>query len=385
MDFFERNVYGPDHEQFRTAFRAWLDREIVPHHEEWERDGIVPRDIWLQAGKHGFLGYNVPEEFGGGGVDDFHFGAVMQEEVSDSGCIGSANGFTLHNDIVLPYYLSLANDEQKARWLHGMVRGELVGALAITEPNTGSDVAGVRTSAVRHGDTWVLNGAKTFITNGINSDLVITTVRTDPDAGHRGFTLMILERGMKGFERGRNLDKLGMHAQDTAELFFNDARVPVANRIGEEGDGFLLLVKNLPQERLSIAMSAVAHARTMLEWTKEYCNERTAFGQKIGSFQNSRFKLAEMETEVTIAEVFVDEGIKRLNEGTLTAEDASMAKWWVTELQKRVADTCVQLHGGYGYMNEYPIARAYKDARITSIYGGTTEIMKEIIGRSLGF
>jgi len=231
----------------------------------------------------------------------------------------------------------------------------------------------------------VINGSKTFITNGINADLVLLACKTDPTQKHKGMSIVVVERGTEGFERGRNLDKVGLHAQDTAELFFTDARVPVANRIGEEGEGFLLLVKNLPQERLSIAMSAVAHARTMLEWTKEYCNERTAFGQKIGSFQNSRFKLAEMETEVSIAEVFVDEGIKRLNEGTLTAEDASMAKWWVTELQKRIADTCVQLHGGYGYMNEYPIARAYKDARITSIYGGTTEIMKEIIGRSLGF
>lgn len=383
MEFFERTVYSPEHEQFRSAFRSWLDKEVAPNHDQWERDGITPRDIWLQAGRHGFLGYNVPEEFGGGGVDDFHFGAVMQEEVSDSGCIGSANGFTLHNDIVLPYYLSLANDEQKNRWLPGMVRGELIGALAITEPNTGSDVAGVRTSAVRHGDTWVLNGAKTFITNGINSDLIITTVRTDPDAGHRGFTLMILERGMKGFERGRNLDKLGMHAQDTAELFFSDVEVPAANVLGEPGMGFTYLMRNLAQERLSIAVGAVAVAASALRMTIEYTNNRKAFGQSVSSFQNSKFVLAELHTEVQVAQAYVDRCIELHCEGELTAEQAAASKFHTTELQNKVVDRCLQLHGGYGYMNEYKIARAWADSRIQTIYGGTSEIMKEIVGRAL--
>jgi alkylation response protein AidB-like acyl-CoA dehydrogenase len=383
MEFFERTVYSPEHEQFRSAFRSWLDKEVAPNHDQWERDGITPRDIWLQAGRHGFLGYNVPEEFGGGGVDDFHFGAVMQEEVSDSGCIGSANGFTLHNDIVLPYYLSLANDEQKNRWLPGMVRGELVGALAITEPNTGSDVAGVRTSAVRHGDTWVLNGAKTFITNGINSDLIITTVRTDPDAGHRGFTLLVLERGMKGFERGRNLDKLGMHAQDTAELFFSDVEVPAANVLGEPGMGFTYLMRNLAQERLSIAVGAVAVAASALRMTIEYTNNRKAFGQSISSFQNSKFVLAELHTEVQVAQAYVDRCIELHCEGNLTAEQAAASKFHTTELQNKVVDRCLQLHGGYGYMNEYKIARAWADSRIQTIYGGTSEIMKEIVGRAL--
>lgn len=383
MEFFERTVYSPEHEQFRSAFRSWLDKEVAPNHDQWERDGITPRDIWLQAGRHGFLGYNVPEEFGGGGVDDFHFGAVMQEEVSDSGCIGSANGFTLHNDIVLPYYLSLANDEQKNRWLPGMVRGELVGALAITEPNTGSDVAGVRTSAVRHGDTWVLNGAKTFITNGINSDLIITTVRTDPDAGHRGFTLLVLERGMKGFERGRNLDKLGMHAQDTAELFFSDVEVPATNVLGEPGMGFTYLMRNLAQERLSIAVGAVAVAASALRMTIEYTNNRKAFGQSISSFQNSKFVLAELHTEVQVAQAYVDRCIELHCEGNLTAEQAAASKFHTTELQNKVVDRCLQLHGGYGYMNEYKIARAWADSRIQTIYGGTSEIMKEIVGRAL--
>ena len=294
-------------------------------------------------------------------------------------------GLTLHSDVCLPYFLEYCTDEQKDRWLPGIASGELITAVAMTEPGIGSDLASMSTTAERDGDTYVLNGSKTFITNGINSDLVIVAAKTDPTQRHDGISLMVVEAGMDGFERGRNLDKIGMHAQDTAELFFTDVRVPVANRIGDEGEGFLLLVRNLPQERLSIAMAGVAHARAMLSWTVEYAKERTAFGQPIGSFQNSRFKLAEMETEITIAEVFVDRCVAALNDRALTAEEAAMAKWWCTELQKRVADACVQLHGGYGYMHEYAVARAYADARVTSIYGGTTEIMKEIIGRSMGF
>jgi alkylation response protein AidB-like acyl-CoA dehydrogenase len=383
VEKFERTIYNNEHEQFRTAFRQWLDKEIAPHHEKWESDGITPREMWRQAGTLGFLGYHVPEQYGGGGVDDYKFGAIMQEEVSETGLIGSANGITLHNDIVLPYYLTLGTDDQKSRWLPGMVSGELIGALAITEPNTGSDVAGVRTSAVRKGDVYVVNGSKTFITNGINSDLVITTVRTDPDAGHKGFTLLVLERGMKGFERGRNLSKLGMHAQDTAELSFADVEVPVENRLGDEGMGFVYLMHNLAQERLGMAVGGVKVASAALQWTLDYTKERKAFGQSIASFQNSKFALAEMATEVQIAQVYVDRCIELHSEGRLSAEQAAAAKFWVTELQNRVVDRCLQLHGGYGYMTEYPIARAWADSRIQTIYGGTTEIMKEIVGRSL--
>ena len=383
MEIFERTIYNNEHEQFRAAFRQWLDKEIAPHHEQWEADGITPRAMWRQAGSLGFLGYHVPEQYGGGGVNDYKFGAIMQEEVSETGLIGSANGITLHNDIVLPYYLTLCNEDQKARWLPGMVSGDLIGALAITEPNTGSDVAGVRTSAVRKGDVYVVNGSKTFITNGINSDLVITTVRTDPDAGHKGFTLLVLERGMKGFERGRNLSKLGMHAQDTAELSFTDVEVPVENRLGEEGMGFVYLMQNLAQERLGMAVGGVKVASAAVQWTLDYTKERKAFGQSIASFQNSKFALAEMATEVQIAQVYVDRCIELHSEGRLSAEQAAAAKFWVTELQNKVVDRCLQLHGGYGYMTEYPIARAWADSRIQTIYGGTTEIMKEIVGRSL--
>ena len=383
MEIFERTIYNNEHEQFRAAFRQWLDKEIAPHHEQWEADGITPRAMWKQAGSLGFLGYHVPEQYGGGGVNDYKFGAIMQEEVSETGLIGSANGITLHNDIVLPYYLTLCNDDQKARWLPGMVSGDLIGALAITEPNTGSDVAGVRTSAVRKGDVYIVNGSKTFITNGINSDLVITTVRTDPDAGHKGFTLLVLERGMKGFERGRNLSKLGMHAQDTAELSFTDVEVPVENRLGEEGMGFVYLMQNLAQERLGMAVGGVKVASAALQWTLDYTKERKAFGQSIASFQNSKFALAEMATEVQIAQVYVDRCIELHSEERLSAEQAAAAKFWVTELQNKVVDRCLQLHGGYGYMTEYPIARAWADSRIQTIYGGTTEIMKEIVGRSL--
>ena len=383
MEFFERTCYEAEHEQFRAVFRQWLDAEIAPHHETWEEAGIVPREVWLEAGKHGFLGYNVPERWGGGGVDDFRFGAAMQEEVSDAGVIGSANGMTLHNDIVLPYYLTLATEEQKDRWLPAMVRGESIGALAITEPNAGSDVAGVRTTAQRRGGAWVVNGAKTFSTNGINSDLVVTTVRTDPEAGHRGFTLLVLERGMKGFERGRNLSKLGMHAQDTAELFFDDVEVPDENVLGEPGMGFVYLMQNLAQERLSIAVGAVAVASAALRWTLDYTRDRKAFGQSIAAFQNSKFVLAELHTEVQVARAYIDRCIELHCGGALTAEQAAAAKFHTTELQNKVVDRCLQLHGGYGYMVEYPIARAWADSRIQTIYGGTSEIMKEIVGRAL--
>jgi alkylation response protein AidB-like acyl-CoA dehydrogenase len=297
---------------------------------------------------------------------------------------GSGLGITLHNDICLPYFANLTTDEQKARWLPGMCSGELVTAIAMTEPTIGSDLASMKTTAIRDGDHFVVNGSKTFITNGINADLVITAVKTDPAQRHKGMSLLVLERGMAGFERGRNLDKVGLHAQDTAELFFTDVAVPIDNLLGEVGTGFLQLVQNLPQERLSIAVSAVAAANQALQWTLEYAKEREAFGQPIGSFQNSRFWFAEMRTEIDIAQVFIDRCVEALGIGELTAEEAAEAKWWCTELQKRVVDRCVQLHGGYGYMLEYPIARSYVDARIQTIYGGTTEIMKEIIGKKMG-
>jgi alkylation response protein AidB-like acyl-CoA dehydrogenase len=380
----ERTLFDADHELFRDSVRGFIRTELVPHHEDWERAGIVDRDVFRKAGALGFLGMAVPEELGGGGVTDFRYNVVIAEEIQRAGVNAAGLGWTLHNDICLPYFLTLCTEEQKARWLPGICSGELITAIAMTEPGIGSDLASMSTSAVLDGDHYLVNGSKTFITNGINADLVITAVKTDPSQRHTGMSLLVLERGMPGFERGRNLEKIGMHAQDTAELFFADVAVPVANRLGGEGSGFRSLVTKLPQERLSIAVTGVAAARQALDLTLAYVKERTAFGQPIGSFQNSRFRLAEMATEVEIAQTFVDRCVLALNDGALTAEEAAMAKWWCTELQKRVIDTCVQLHGGYGYMTEYPIARAYADARITTIYGGTTEIMKEIIGKSLG-
>ncbi|MBX3285005.1 MAG: acyl-CoA dehydrogenase family protein [Actinobacteria bacterium] len=379
-----RTIFTDEHEMFRAAFRQFVEKEIVPHHDEWEREGIVPRELFTAAGASGFLGIDVPEEYGGGGTEDFRYNLIISEEVQRSGTGGAGLGITLHNDICLPYFLSLATPEQKERWLPGIVSGELITAIAMTEPGIGSDLASMSTTAIRDGDRYVVNGSKTFITNGINADLVITAVKTDPTQRHKGMSLVVLERGMEGFERGRNLEKVGLHSQDTAELFFTDVQVPVANLLGTEGQGFVHLVHNLPQERLSIAVAGVAAAEAAFGWTLEYVKERQAFGQPVGSFQNSRFQLAEMRTEIDIAQVFVDRCVEALNAGELTAEEAAEAKWWCTELQKRVVDTCLQLHGGYGYMLEYPIARAYTDARITTIYGGTTEIMKEIVGRSLG-
>jgi alkylation response protein AidB-like acyl-CoA dehydrogenase len=378
-----RALFEDEHEQFRETVRRFIEKEMAPNFDRWEAAGVADREMYRKAGEIGLLGMAVPEQYGGGGVDDFRYNLVILEEVQRAGMGGAGLGITLHNDIVLPYFLTYCDDAQRDRWLPGIVSGDLITAIAMTEPGIGSDLASMSTSAIRDGDDYVVNGAKTFITNGINSDLVVTAVKTDPSERHRGISLLVLERGMEGFERGRNLAKVGMHSQDTAELFFTDVRVPVANRLGLEGDGFRYLVSNLPQERLSIAASGVAAARAALDWTLEYTKERRAFGQPINSFQHSRFVLAEMATEVEIGQTFVDACVLELNAGTLTAEKAAMAKWWCTELQKRAVDHGVQLHGGYGYMTEYPIARAYTDARVTTIYGGTTEIMKEIIGRSL--
>jgi alkylation response protein AidB-like acyl-CoA dehydrogenase len=379
----QRDLYTDDHEAFRQTVRGFLDRHVVPFHDQWEADGIVDRGVWLEAGKHGLLGFNVPEEYGGGGVNDFRFNSVLTEEVVRSRASGI--GFGLHNDVIAPYLLRLTNDEQKRRWLPGFCSGEIITAIAMSEPGAGSDLQGIRTTAVRDGDDYVVTGQKTFITNGINSDLVIVVVVTDAEAkGAQGTSLIVVERGMPGFERGRNLEKIGLKAQDTAEMFFTDVRVPAANVLGELNRGFIHLMENLPQERLAIAVGAVAASERVLEETLAYCKTRTAFGRPIGSFQHSRFTLAEMATEVQIARVFVDRCIVELNAGRLSVSDAAMAKWWTTELQKRVVDTGLQLHGGYGYMLEYPIAKAFLDSRVQTIYGGTTEIMKEIIGRSMG-
>ncbi|MBB3039412.1 acyl-CoA dehydrogenase family protein [Hoyosella altamirensis] len=377
----ERSLFTPEQIMFRDSFRAFLKEHVAPHHEQWEKDEIVPRDLWVEAGKLGFLGTAVEEKYGGGGDPDFRFNAIVSEECTRGGYSGV--GFMLHNDVVQPYLTELANEEQKQRWLPGFVSGEIITAIAMTEPGTGSDLQGIKTNAKKDGNDWILNGSKTFITNGINADLVIVVAKTNPDAGAQGFSLFVVERGMEGFERGRNLDKVGLKAQDTAELHFNNVRVPAENLLGEEGMGFIYLMKNLPQERLSIAVVAAAAMESCLDMTIEYCRDRKAFGRNIGAFQNTRFVLAELATETRMVRLAVDKFIEMLNEKTLTVQDAAMIKWWSTELQTKLIDRCVQLHGGYGYMREYPIAKAFLDSRVQTIYGGTTEIMKEIIGRSL--
>ncbi|MFV0526544.1 MAG: acyl-CoA dehydrogenase family protein [Acidimicrobiales bacterium] len=382
----KRTLFDNDHELFRESFRSFVAREIVPNADAWEDAGLVDKAMFVKAGANGFLGMEIPEGLGGGGVDDFRFNVIINEEIQRAGVMGSGMCITLHNDICLPYFMHLTDDDQKARWLPGIASGELMTAVAMTEPGTGSDLAGIATTAIRDGDDYVLNGSKTFITNGINSDLIIVAAKTDPSQAHRGMSLLVVEEGMPGFTRGRNLDKIGLHAQDTAELFFTDVRVPAANLLGgEEGQGFFHLVQNLPRERLSLSVGSVNHALAAFGWTLEYCRERQAFGQPIGSFQNSRFALAEMKTELDIAQVFVDRQVDAYLAGELTADDAAEAKWWCTDLECSVIDRCLQLFGGYGYMEEYPIARAYRDARVQKIYGGTNEIMKEIVGRSLGF
>jgi alkylation response protein AidB-like acyl-CoA dehydrogenase len=376
------SILEQEHEDFRAVARAFFDREVVPFHEQWERDGIVDRDVWRKAGERGLLCFDVEEAFGGPGMADFRYNMVLAEESARAGASGP--GFAVHTDIIVPYISSLGTDEQKQRWLPGCVSGDLVTAIAMTEPGAGSDLQGIRTTAVDAGDHYVLNGSKTFISNGILADLVIVVCRTDPDAGHQGISLLVVERGMEGFERGRNLDKMGLHAQDTAELSFTDVHVPKENLLGAEGSGFISLMENLPQERISIGCIAVAAIEHVLDLCLAYAKEREAFGKPIGKFQHNRFVLAEMATEAHIARVFINDCVLRLNAGEVDTALASMAKWWTTELQKRVVDAGVQLHGGYGYMNEYPISKAYTDSRIQTIYGGTTEIQKEIIGRMLG-
>jgi alkylation response protein AidB-like acyl-CoA dehydrogenase len=375
-------LFEAEHEDFRKTARTFFEREVTPYHEQWERDGIVPRDLWLKAGEAGLLCFDVPEQYGGPGVTDFRYPVVLSDE--QTRCGASGPGFSVHSDIIVPYLTSLGTDEQKQRWLPGCVSGALITAIAMTEPGAGSDLQGVRTTAVDHGDHYVLNGSKTFISNGINADLVIVVARTDVEAGHQGISLLVVERGMAGFERGRNLDKIGLHAQDTAELSFTDVRVPKENLLGEEGQGFVYLMMNLPQERLIIGAQAVAAVEAVLELCLDHAKTREAFGRPIGKFQHNRFLLAEMATEARIARAFLDDCVRKHLDGDLTPVDAAMIKWWATELQNKLVNQGVQLFGGYGYMTEFPIAKAYLDSRISTIYGGTTEIQKEIIGRSLG-
>ncbi len=377
-----RPLFEAEHEAFRQTVRTFLEREVVPFHDQWEKDGIVPRELWKKAGEAGLLCFDVPEEYDGPGVADFRYNVIVSDEQARAGVSGP--GFSVHTDIIVPYLISLGTDEQKRRWLPGCVSGDIITAIAMTEPGAGSDLQGIRTTAVDQGDHYLLNGSKTFISNGINSDLVIVVARTNPDAGHQGISLLVVERGMEGFERGRNLDKIGLHAQDTAELSFTDVRVPKQNLLGEEGSGFISLMMNLPQERLIIAAQAAAACDHLVEICLDYAKTRQAFGKPIGKFQNTRFLIAEMATEARVTRVFVDDCIRKHLAGELDATGASMAKWWATELQNKLVGQAVQLHGGYGYMMEYPVAKAFLDSRISTIYGGTTEIQKEIIGRSMG-
>ncbi|MCF6391155.1 acyl-CoA dehydrogenase family protein [Mycobacterium sp. MBM] len=378
----KRLVFETEHEQLRETAKQFLEKECLPNVEKWEANRLVDREAYVAAGNYGLIGFNMPEEYGGGGVDDFRFNAVIVEEFSKFGL--ACPGVSLQNDIVGPYFKNLATTEQLERWMPGFASGELIGAIAMSEPGAGSDLAGIKTTAVRDGDDYIINGSKTFISAGINSDLVVVVARTDPEAGHKGFSLLVVERDMPGFTRGRKLDKMGQHAADTSELNFEDVRVPAANLLGTEGKGFYHLMENLPSERLSIAIAGVAGARATFNETLQYVKDRKAFGQPIGSFQNSRFVMAELDTELDIAEQYIDRCLQAVVDGELTAVQASKAKWWCTELGKKVIDACLQMHGGYGYMNEYRVAKDYVDVRIQTIYGGTTEIMKEIIGRDLG-
>lgn len=376
-----RTLYEDEHDGFRDSFRRFLGAEVVPHYLKWEKDGLVPHDVFERAGGLGFLGMEIPEELGGAGVSDFRFKAVISEEISRVGV--PSLGIPLHNDVCVPYYLSYASEEQRHRWLPQMASGESVCAIAMTEPGVGSDLASLRTVARETEDGYVVNGSKIFITNGHNADLVITAVKTDPAAGRRGISLLVLERGMDGFRRGRNLEKIGQHAQDTAELFFDDVLVPKENLLGEAGEGFRYLMANLAEERLSLAIGSIASAEAAVAMTKDYVDQRDAFGGRLGQLQTVRFALAQLHTEIEITQCHVDRCILALNAGELSAVDAAKAKWACSELQGRVLDRCLQLHGGYGYMQEYPIARAFVDGRVYRIAGGASEVMLEIIARSM--
>lgn len=375
-----RNNFDETHELFRKLARSFAERELVPHRDRWEESGIVDRSLFEKAGKAGLLGAAAPLEFGGGGEPDFRYNAIRIEEFARAGAFTVGQGIGMHADVALPYFLKFTNDEQKRRWLPGLCSGELIAAVAMSEPGAGSDLAGLAARAVRDGDDYLLSGTKTFISNGILSDVVVVVCRTGSN-GSDGLSLIAVERDAVGFTRGRNLKKIGLHSQDTAELFFEDVRVPAANLLGEENKGFYYLMDGLAQERLSIALGAVAQAEAALEETLSYVRHRRAFGQPIASFQNSRFVLATLRTEVDIARVFVDRQLTAHVAGELSGEDAAAAKWWTTELNFKLIDSCLQLHGGWGYMEEYSIAHHWRDSRVFRIAGGTTEIMKEIIGR----
>jgi alkylation response protein AidB-like acyl-CoA dehydrogenase len=379
----KRELFTSEQDAYRESFRRFLQAEVVPHYQTWEAARLVPRELFAKSAEHGFLAMEVPEELGGSGVEDWRFNVVLNEESVRAGVGDAMAGPLLHSDVVLPYLMNAANEGQRARWLPAVAAGQLILAIAMTEPGTGSDLAAISTRARQEGDHYVLNGAKTFITNGINADLVIVAARTSDDP-HGGLSLFAVERGMEGFERGRQIEKLGQHASDTAELFFSDVGVPVENRLGEEGSGFFQLVARLVPERLTLAVTAMAGCEVALEMTLEYVKQRKAFGRPIGSFQHSRFRLAELRTKVDITRCFVDRCIERYVGGTCSVEEAAMAKWWTTELLGEVTDTGLQLHGGYGYTTEYPIGKAWVDARVTKIYAGTNEIMKELIGRTMG-
>jgi alkylation response protein AidB-like acyl-CoA dehydrogenase len=381
----DSGFFVPEHDTFRSAVRQFVDREVTPHIDDWDERRIIDRSTWLAAGRQGLLGFAVPELLGGGGTDDYRFRYVLSEELAAVGAASLNSSFSLQDDVAIPYLLRLGTEEQRRRWLPGMCAGELIGAIAMTEPSAGSDLRGIRATARRDGGDWVLNGAKTFITNGIQSDLVIIVARSgpDPESGPPPFGLFVVERGMPGFERGRKLRKVGLHAQDTAELFLTDVRVPACNVLGDPRRGFVYLMDNLPLERLSIAVMSLTAAQAALAWTVGYVRERRAFGRPLASQQNTQFAVAEMDTEVDVTRAYVRGAVSAQTGGTLTAVNAARVKWWATEVHKRVVDRCVQLFGGYGYMLEYPIARAYLDARIQTIYGGTTEIMKMVIARDV--
>lgn len=378
----ERRLFAEEHEAFRAAFRKFLDKEVLPHHEAWEDRGYVDREVWRKAGENGFLCPSIPEKYGGAGADR-RYSMVLMEETAKARTTGL--GFSLHSEIVAPYILKYGTEEQKQRLLPRMARGETIGAIAMTEPGVGSDLQSVKTHAVKDArGNYVLNGAKTFITNGWNADLVIVVAKTDPALGAKGTSLLLVERGMKGFDKGKRLKKLGLKAQDTSELFFDNVEVPAANLLGAEGQGFVYLMQELPWERMQIAIGTTASAQQAIDETLAYVRERKVFGQPVASFQNTRFKLAELQAQVQMARVFVDHCMTLLLAGRLDPPTAAMAKLTCSELAGRVIDECLQLHGGYGFMWEFPIARAYADTRVSRIYGGTNEIMKEVIARSMG-
>ena len=379
----KREIYDEDHEAFRSSVREFLERSVIPNVEQHAADKAIPREFWLEAGKQGFLGLEIPEEYGGAGAEDYRFNAVMAEELSKvNAALGSCWG--IHADITAPYIVAMGTEEQKQRWLPGVASGEILLAIGMTEPSGGSDLAALKTSAVKDGDDWVINGSKTFITNGYSADLVITAVRTDPEKGARGISLFAIPADAPGFSRGRKLDKVGQDESDTAELFFEDVRLSEDHVLGELGGGFIAMMQKLPQERLGCAISNVAHAKQILAETIQYTKDRKAFGAQIGTFQHNKFLLAELVTSIEVTESYIDTCVIAHDKGELTPVDAAKAKWWSSQVQNDVLDHCVQLHGGYGFMNEYRVARAWRDARVSKIWAGSNEIMKELIGRDLG-